>query len=208
MPLVRKGGGPLPGAAAPAAAAQLRAETADERWAAARALSGQTEAIGARSAPRCSRRKPDGRVREALLTGLARIGTPESAEAILPLIRSDDADVRTGALDALRLMPRALEAHLAGLLEDPDADVRLLACELARDLPSPVATQMLSDLLAREPEPNVCAAAVEVLAECGGPDALPVLSACAARFSDVPFLVFSLRVAGDRIRAQSNAPNG
>ena len=207
MPLVRKGGGgPLPGAGVPGAEAQLHGATPDERWIAARALAGQAQAVGELSAALSI--EPDARVREAILTGLARIGTPESAEAILPLIRSDDADLRTGALDALRVMPRALEAHLAGLLGDPDADVRLLACDLARDLPPAVATRLLSELLDHEYEANVCAAAVDVLAECGGPEALPALSACASRFADVPFLVFSLRLAGERIRTQSTAPDG
>jgi len=202
MPLVRKGGAtPSPTADRRSAEERLRNGTSDERWAAARALSGQAQAVKSLSAALAI--EPDARVREAVLTSLARIDTAQSAEAILPLIRSDDADLRTGALDALRLMPRALEANLAGLLGDPDADVRLLACDLAREIPPPTATRLLCDLLVGEREVNVCAAAVDVLAECGGPEALPVLSACADRFADVPFLAFSLRIAGDRICGQS-----
>ncbi len=208
MPLVRKGsGGPAPGVAlGDDASDKLRTGTSDERWAAARALSGRADAVPALAAALAT--EPDARVREAILTGLARIGTAESASAIVPLIRSDDASLRTGAIDALRVMPQALAAHLDSLLRDPDADVRLLACDLARELPAATATRLLSDLLAREPEANVCAAAVEVLAECGGPEALPALDACAQRFAETPFLVFSLRIAGDRIRAQAPAQDG
>ena len=78
------------------------------------------------------------------------------------LIRSDEAAVRTAALDALRVMPQALATHLSALLRDPDADVRLLACDLARELPQPLATRLLCDLLATEQEVNVCGAAVLV----------------------------------------------
>jgi HEAT repeat protein len=207
MPLIRKGGGEAPPVSDDAAAEQaLRGGAREARWAAARALSGRAQATGALGAALA--RETDPRVREAILTGLARIGTPDSAEPILPLLRSDDAALRTGALDALRLMPRALEAHLPGLVSDPDADVRLLACDLARELPAEVATRLLCDLLARETEANVCAAAVEVLAECGGPEALPALEACAVRFADTPFLVFSAKIVAERIREQAHARDG
>lgn len=208
MPLVRKGDGPPVGPAAGGEAAtdRLLSGTSDERWAAARALSGRPDAVARLGGALGSETDP--RVREAILTGLARVGTPESAAAIVPLIRSEDAGLRTGAIDALRAMPSALAAHLSGLLSDLDPDVRLLACDLARALPAPDATRLLADLLLRETEANVCAAAVEALAECGTPDALPALTASAERFAQVPFLVFSLRIAGDRIRAQRRAHDG
>jgi HEAT repeat protein len=141
----------------------------------------------------------DARVREAILTGLARIATPESAAAVVPYLGSDDAGLRTGAIDALRAMPAACRPHLPRLLADPDADVRLLSCELTRDLPEGDANRLLCDLLESETEKNVCAAAVEVLAEIGRPEALPVLKTCAERFAGDPFLVFSIKVATDRI---------
>jgi HEAT repeat protein len=153
-------------------------------------------------------RETDPRVREAILTALARIGTDESAAAILPLIRSDDAGLRTGAIDALRLMPRALAARLQRLLVDPDPDVRLLASDLARELPALEATRLLCNLLADEPEANVSAAAVDVLAECGTLEALPVLAATSQRFAEVPFLAFACKIAADRIRANTSASDG
>ena len=55
-------------------------------------------------------RESDPRVREAIFTGLARIATAESAAAVLPYLRSDDAGLRTAALDALRAMPQAAAA--------------------------------------------------------------------------------------------------
>jgi HEAT repeat protein len=208
MPLVRKSGSGSapPGGAGEEAADKLLTGTGDERWAAARALAGRPEAVAALSGALAS--ETDRRVREAILTGLARIGTEASAEAIIPLVRSDDASLRTEAIDALRLMPLVLAAHLEALLGDRDADVRVLACDLARQLPPPEATRLLAGLLLREPEANVCAAAVDVLAECGGPEALPALGACAERFPNVPFLVFALRIAGDRIRAEAPPHDG
>ena len=122
----------------------------------------------------------------------------------MPCLRSDDASLRTGALDALRAMPRrAVAPHLPRLLADPDADVRLLSCELVRDLPAERGQRGCCAICStRETETNVCAAAVEVLAEIGGPEALPALARCAERFADDPFLAFAIKVATDRIGAQ------
>ncbi len=181
-------------------ARDLQHGTDDQRWDAARAaadLPGGFELLrGAISGER------DQRVREAILTSLARIGTPESAAAIMPDLRSDDSSIRTAALDALRSMPEATARHLPALLHDADPDVRLLACELVRTQPPIGAGQLLGDLLANEREANVCAAAIEVLAEAGGPELLPLLAQCAARFPDDPFLAFAVRIAGERLGAQ------
>jgi len=137
MPLVRKPpSGPNSAAAAPDAAAvlaMLARGTDDERWTAARtaaALPGSVAALGEALA-----REKSPRVREALLTSLARIATPESVRTVLPLLRSDDALVRTGAYDALLAMKDVAWPHVAALLQDDDADVRVLACGLVRDMP-------------------------------------------------------------------------
>ena len=176
--------------------------TDDERWAAARSVAevpGGVQALGDALS-----RERNLRVREAIFTSLARIGTAQSVELVLPFLRSDDAPLRTGALDALRTMKGGVEPYMPQLLHDHDADVRLLACELARNLPSEAAAGLLCALLDSELEPNVCASAVEVLAEAGGPEALPVLARCADRFRGTPFLEFSIKVTADRISAQSS----
>jgi HEAT repeat protein len=136
-----------------------------------------------------------------MFTSLVRIGTRESISGMLPMLRSDDAALRTGALDALRSSVIATHELLPQLLNDPDTDVRILSCELARSLSSEEASRSLCALLDREAEINVCAAAIEVLAEVGDYTALPSLAHCAQRFSQVPFLIFAIRVATDRITA-------
>jgi HEAT repeat protein len=175
----------------------------DERWAAARAAADLPSGLDILRRALAQEAEP--RVREAIFTGLARIRTPASAEVIAPCLRSDDPDIRTGALDALRAMPDATAPLLAGLLGDSDADVRLLACELVRNQPAGEANGLLAALLDSETEANVCGAAVEVLAEIGTPAALPLLAQCAARFPDDPFLVFAIGMARDRIGSQASS---
>jgi HEAT repeat protein len=171
----------------------------EERWTAARAAAELPDTAAALAA--ALPQESDRRVREAMFTSLARIGTRDSLAAMLPLLRSDDAALRTGALDALRTSVTATRELLPQLLRDPDVDVRILSCELARSLPSEEASRSLCALLDREAEINVCAAAVEVLAEVGNHAALPSLAQCAQRFSQVPFLTFAIKLAADRITA-------
>lgn len=195
MPLIRK-----PSQPPAAASTNLTTGSVDARWSAARALAGKPEGVVDLAAALAG--EQDARVREAIFTSLARTATAEAVEAVAAYIRSPEVALRTGALDALRAMPRAALPKLAALLADPDPDVRLLSCEVARGLSTDEATALMASLLEVETEPNVCAAAVDVLAEIGGAEALPTLHSCAERFAAEPFLVFSIRVAIERIGAQ------
>jgi HEAT repeat protein len=204
MPLVRKT--PDLSSAAPpdpkAVVVALANGNDDERWAAARSahdVPGGASALGEALA-----RERNPRVREAMFTSLARIASVEAVEVLLPYMRSDEAHLRTGAMDSLRAMKGTAWPYLPRLLRDDDADVRLLACELVRNVPADEAAQMLCLMLETEHEPNVCASAVEVLAEVGGVEALPVLARCEERFGATPFLAFSIKIATDRIRSQSS----
>jgi HEAT repeat protein len=195
MPLVRKPATPAP----PAAAASLTEGSSDQRWAAARLAAEKPDGVALLSGALAKENDP--RVREAIFTGLARIATAESAAAVVPYLSSDDASLRIGAIDALRAMPRVAAPHLPALLAGSDADERLLSCELARGLPDDEANRLLCQLLEVETEKNVCAAAVEVLAEIGRPEALPSLTRCGTRFDGDPFIAFSIKVAIERIVA-------
>ncbi|WP_018388886.1 HEAT repeat domain-containing protein [Ancylobacter sp. FA202] len=207
MPLIRAGAGE---AAAPAAdhaadraalVAALEGGSAGERLHAARALAVLPGALAPLSAALQMEAEPA--VREVIFTALARLACEEAADALLPLLRAEEAGLRNGALAALAAMPARLPARLPALLADPDPDIRLLACELARALPAPEATTLLCAAVERESEPNVCAAALDVLTDLGGPQALPVLERAARRFDATPFLRFAFEVAIGRIRAST-----
>jgi HEAT repeat protein len=214
MPLIRKDLTVLSPSVPRSAAETLRTGTTDERWHAARLLgleadtaTGEAAASGeyrdgTKILAEALKTEADLRVREAIFTSLVRIGSRDAVNAVIPCLRGDDAALRTGALDALRAMIVAVRPVLPALLADPDADIRVLVCDLARELPSADATQMLCDVLAHEIEANVCAAAVDVLADVGGAEALPVLQATAARFGDVTFLSFAVKIAMERILAE------
>jgi HEAT repeat protein len=200
MPLVKRGSAPSVGGddGDPAShIVSLHSPDAESRWSAARALAGSAAAVPALAGALAKETVP--RVREALMTALMRVGDEASVKALLPYLRSEDAGQRAAAIEALQSLPDVVSPFITSLFADGDSDVRLLATELTRNMRAPEATQLLSDLLEREHQPNVCAAAVEVLAEVGTRDAVPALRSCAKRFAGTPFLPFAVSVAIGRI---------
>jgi len=194
MPLVKAGKG---GSGSDPTPHRLDSLDAESRWMAARALAGHTDAVPALAEALDHETVP--RVREAIMTALMRVGDAASVEAILPLLRAQDAGLRGAAIEALQALPTAIAPFVKALLGDPDSDVRLLATELARNMSAPDATRLLCDLIAHEQHPNVCAAAIDVLTEVGTADAVPALKACATRFATTPFLPFAIAVAIARL---------
>lgn len=192
MPLIRREPGVTQKAASPQGltAVALRDASADVRWHAARALANDETAVPALASALAVESSPH--VREALFTSLIQIGSIASAQAISAFIQSEEASLRTGALDALAAMPDRTETLLPDLLRQDDPDVRLLSCELGRVLAADTTTRLLGALLQVERHINVCAAAVEVLAEVGTPDAVAAMLACKARFPTETFLGFAI----------------
>lgn len=202
MPLVRKPPDKRVAVAEPVAI-DLRSPSADARWRAARASEDDPKSVPALA--EALGRETNSRVREAIFTALLRIGSPECVDVVLPYVRSDDAALRTSAIDVLRGIPKSVETQLVQLFVDPDSDVRLLSCELARGLDPTPAQKLLLSLIETEKEANVCSAAIEVLAEIGDATALPHLTACCARFPEDPFMAFAVRAAADRIASSGNS---
>ena len=117
MPLVRSGQAAPPATVAgPGLVAALTGGAVDDRWAAARALGELDEHIDVLA--EALEKESEPRVREAIFTSLARAGTPRSIDAILPWLKSEDADRRTGALDALRSLPQIAAPVVARLIAD------------------------------------------------------------------------------------------
>jgi HEAT repeat protein len=192
MPFVkRRAADPVGADLAPIAA--LSSADAARRWNAARRLCGCKDAVPALASALAAETIP--RLRDALMIALMRIGDEASVSVLLPYLRSHDAGQRASAIEALQAMPEAVSPFITFLLDDGDSDVRLLARELARNMPTPEATRLLSGLIEREQHPNVSAAAIEVLAEVGTHQAVSALQNCAERFAKTPFLQFAVSVA-------------
>jgi len=200
MPLIRRGPPGAPDSQKETnAAAGLFDPSPEARWKAARALGEDPSAVPQLSKALAT--ETSLQVREAIFTSFVLIRSDASARAAAEFMRSEDASLRSGALDALAAMPEITQVLLPGLLGDGDPDIRILSCELARSMTPEAATSLLGFLLQTETEVNVCGAAVDVLAELGTPDAIAPMLACKSRFPDQAFLGFAIDDAIERAGA-------
>jgi len=138
-------------------------------------------------------------IREMILTNLVRNGGLAAARPLVNLLRSDDADLRNAVLETLQGMSEAITPLIEDLLVDPDSDVRIFAVNILQSLKSPTVPDLALKVISTDPHVNVCAAAVDVLAEIGRPEMAGALRDVAARFPDQPFLAFAVRTALKRI---------
>lgn len=168
------------------------------RWA-ARDLAGHPQAAAAV----CARlpAEPDASVRAVLFSTAAALGGPVVVQAMAGLLRSEEPAMRNGAIEVLASLPDAVGPHIDRLLLDADSDVRIFTVNLLGELRHPQVQHWLAQVLRGDAEVNVVGAALEVMAEVGGPEALPALREAQRRFADDPFIAFSARLAIDRIEA-------
>jgi HEAT repeat protein len=145
--------------------------------------------------------EPAGEVREAIVTALIAIRSEVAAEGLAALLGSEDTALRNDAVEALRRIGEVASRPLGAALSHADPDVRLFAVNALEQPRAPWARARLRAVLAEEQEVNIGLAAVEALAETGGPEDAAALSAFAARFHEEPMVAFAVGVALDQIGA-------
>lgn len=179
--------------------AQLRGGDAEQRRWAVRDLTSHPQAAAALGAQLLVER--DAAVREALFLALGTMASDEAVSALLPLLRSEDARLRNGAIEVLSGLPKVVGPRISALLLDADVDVRIFTVNLLGELRHEQVTQWLQQVLLSDREVNVVAAAIEVMAETGQPEHIDALRETRRRFADDPFIGFAADVAIERIRA-------
>lgn len=140
----------------------------------------------------------DSAVRANLFTTLIKTQSVEVAENLIAYLRSEDVSLRNEVVTALQQMPQAIAPHMPGLLRDPDMDVRIFALSIVRGMRSPDVEDWLLDVIAHESNMNVCATALDTLAEMGTPDMIPAIQSLNLRFNN-EFIRFAVDVAIRRI---------
>jgi len=141
----------------------------------------------------------DSAVREVILTALARAGDPIAVAGLVECLRSEDAQLRNEAIEAMKALPDEMAPVMGGLLSGPDPDVRILAVNILESLPHPQVEAWLIDVIERDPVVNVCATAVDLLGEVGTAAAQGALVRLKQRFADEPYIQFAADLALQRI---------
>lgn len=186
----------------PGLLAQLAdSDSSVRRWA-ARDLAGHAQGATAL----CARltEETDASVRAVLFSSALQLGATQGAtvvQAMMELLRSEDAALRNGAIEVLAGLPDAVAPHIDHLLHDADGDVRIFTVNLLGDLRHPKVPQWLAQVLQQEQQVNVVGAALEVLVEVGGPEALPALRSAQQRFAGNDYIGFSAALAIERIES-------
>jgi HEAT repeat protein len=167
-------------------------DSAARRWA-ARDLVGHPGA----TAPLLARlqRETEVSVREVILTTLMRIADPAAIAGFVACLRSEDANLRNEAIEAMKSLPAEVAPVMRGLLTDPDPDVRIFAINVLESLRHPDVESWLITVIDHEPMVNVCGTAVDLLSELGSTASHAALERLKARFAAEPYIQFAAALA-------------
>jgi HEAT repeat protein len=143
-------------------------------------------------------------VRTAILNALAQLGDQEAVSGLVNCLRSEDAGLRNEAIEVLKDIPQCVEPIINTLLTDIDSDVRIFAVNILESLRHQDVEKWLVNVIEKDEHINVCATAVDLLSEVGSEFALPALNKLKNRFSDEPYICFSVDLAVKRIKDEAN----
>lgn len=145
------------------------------------------------------RDEPRAEVREAAITSLLAVASDEVIDFFIEQLRGDEANRRNEAVYALQQMPDLSANKIKTLLADDEPDVRIMAIDVIRMLTISASALWLRELLETEEHPNVVGVAVDRLCEIGSVEDLETLRTTRDRFSNDPYLQFSIDLAIKRI---------
>ncbi len=185
---------------------QLNTETPTERRWAARDLGQHPESVFAL----CDRLQieKDIIVKEMIFTSLITIHNPESVDGLFDLLRNEDAYLRNGAADALKVMSDTVASRLHDLLADDDVDVRIFAVNIMASLRNTNVVDWLMQVLRHESDVNVCATVIDVIRELDATEAIPDLSRLKEKFHSEPFILFAVDMALGQLQATQQTTRG
>lgn len=136
-----------------------------------------------------------------MLTRLGMLSGPRVAVQLVSMLASEDVALRNDANLALRRCRGVAVPALAIALQSADPDVQIFSANALEGIFTPSALALLTDLLTREADANVCLAAVEALAQMGAPADAAAFADLCTRFPGEPGLGFAVALALDTIGA-------
>jgi HEAT repeat protein len=134
-------------------------------------------------------------VREVILTTLMRIADPAAIAGLVACLRSEDANLRNEAIEAMKSLPAEVAPIMQGLLTDQDPDVRIFAINVLESLRHPDVESWLITVIDHEPMVNVCGTAVDLLSEVGTTASHAALERLQVRFAAEPYIQFAAALA-------------
>lgn len=139
-------------------------------------------------------------VREVILTTLTLLGDSVAVSGLVQCMRSEDAELRNEAIEAMKQLPSEVAPIMRSLLADADSDLRIFAVNILESLRHPDVLTWLHEVIEHDVHVNVCATAVDLLGEVGNQATLEPLRRLKTRFDKEPYIQFAADLAVKRIQ--------
>lgn len=138
-------------------------------------------------------------VRQVIFDSLMLIGGEQTVILLIPLLKSEDANLRNNVIEVLQTLPAEVAPSIADLLTDEDSDVRIFAIDVLRELAHPKSPDWLWQVIKTDTHVNVIGTAIDRLAEIGRPEMIPDLKAVKQRFDCEGYIGFCVDVCLKRL---------
>jgi HEAT repeat protein len=179
---------------------QLSSENPKERRWAARDLADYKEASS--YLVEQLMKEKDIAVREIIISSLLTIGDEIAIAGLINCLKSDDAHLRNSAIEALKQVSEKVSPYIEKLLQDREPDVRIFAVNILESLRHPNVVKWLIEVIEKDENVNVCATALDLLAEVGTEEAIPAIKKVKERFKNEPYIQFASDIALKRISGE------
>ncbi len=141
----------------------------------------------------------DAGVQDLILQTLRKRGGNNVVDALIGFLASQDAHLRNSVIDVLQQMPKEMESHMASLLANDDADVRIFAINIMASLQHPSVPEWLEAVIVHDKHLNVCMTALDLLAETGEKSMCASVNTLLTRYPDEPYVAFSVAQVKKRL---------
>ena len=141
-------------------------------------------------------------VREIIISSLLSIGDEIAISGLIDCLKSDDAHLRNSAIEALQQIPEQVAPYIENLLHDKEPDVRIFTINILESLRHPKVVKWLIDVIENDENVNVCATALDLLAELGTEESIQAIKKVKERFKNEPYIQFASDIALRRIGEQ------
>lgn len=129
----------------------------------------------------------------AIVAVLSRMDRKKAPiEAIMDLIKGDNAYIRNLAISLLQNYGDAIKYYIVKFLIGYDRDLRIFAINVLGDVSFAESRELLCELLEKEEDINVAMTAVDYMAEIGEEEDIPLLESLKTRFDNHPYVTFSV----------------
>ena len=139
---------------------------------------------------------------EAIFNALSSHCDDELVRELMHKLKSEDAQVRNGAIEVLQNQPGLFANHVNELLCDEDPDVRIFAVDVIGAISHADAAQWLHAVVLKDKHINVVGTAVDKLAEVGDSTTLPVLTQVEQRFPHEAYIQFAITCVRHAIQGE------